>query len=225
MRRVNRTEGPCLVTFARGLYGRFRQLIHEGAKFLVVGGIGLVVTNGVYGLLHGHGVGPVTSATVATIIASIVTYVGNRHWSFRHRERTGVAREGTIFLVLNGIGLLIQDAAVAFNAYVLGLPHNKLAEFIALNTGIAIATVFRFLSYRRWVWQAPASPGGSAPAVPQQLRGPPGPGMPANSPLPPLMSPNGLERKPRSTVARAAGSGGAGGPPRMQPPQRQPRPC
>ena len=70
-------------------------------------------------------------------------------------------REGTIFFVLNGIGLLIQDAAVAFNAYVLHLEHHKLAEFVALNTGIAIATVFRFWSYRRFVWAAPAGDAGT----------------------------------------------------------------
>lgn len=179
------------MTLVRRLYGRFRQLIHEGSKFLVVGGVGLVVTNGMYGLLHGHGAGPVTSATIATIIASIVTYVGNRYWSFRHRERSNVAREGMTFLVLNGVGILIQDAAVAFNAYILGLPHNKLAEVIALNTGIALATVFRFLSYRRWVWQAPAAPPAGAPAVPAGPGGGRGDtGRPA-SPLPPVMSPNG----------------------------------
>lgn len=179
------------MTLARRLYGRFRQLIHEGTKFLVVGGIGLVVTNLAYGLLHGRGAGPVTSATIATIIASIVTYVGNRYWSFRHRERTGVAREGGIFLVLNGVGILIQDAAVAFNAYVLGLPHNKLAEVIALNTGIALATVFRFLSYRRWVWQAPAAPPAAAQAVPVHPDGGRGDIDRPATPLPPLMSPNG----------------------------------
>ena len=135
---------------------RFRQIIHEFAKFGIIGVIGLAITNFGYALLHSHGVGPVTSTTIATIVETAVAYIGNRYWSFRHRERTSVPREGTIFFVLNGIGLLIQDAAVAFNAYVLGLEHHKLAEFVALNTGIAIATVFRFWSYRRYVWAAPA---------------------------------------------------------------------
>jgi len=62
--------------------------------------------------------------------------------------------------VLNGIGLLIQDAAVAFNYYLLGLGHNKAAGFIALNAGIVLATLFRFWSYRQFVWVAP--PGGGA---------------------------------------------------------------
>ena len=149
----------------RGLYMRFRQIIHEFAKFGIIGVIGLAITNLGYALMHSHGVGPVTSTTVATIIATGVAYIGNRYWSFRHRERTSVPREGTIFFVLNGIGLLIQDAVVAFNAYALHLEHHKLAEFLALNIGIAIATVFRFWSYRRFVWAAPAGDAGTGAAV------------------------------------------------------------
>jgi putative flippase GtrA len=153
-----------LVKFARTLYERFRQLIHEFAKFGVIGVLGLIITNGVYDVLHNHlGVGPVTSTTIATIVATAVAYVGNRYWSFRHRERTGILRETVIFFVLNGIGLLIQDAAVAFNYYALDMRHNKASGFIALNVGIALATVFRFWSYRRFVWLAP-SPGAAAQA-------------------------------------------------------------
>ena len=144
------------MTVLRGLYVRFRQIIHEFAKFGIIGVIGLIITNSGYLLLHSHGVGPVTSTTIATIVATTVAYIGNRYWSFRHRERTSVPREGLIFFVLNGIGLLIQDAVVAFNAYVLHLEHHKLAEFLALNIGIAIATLFRFWSYRKFVWAAPA---------------------------------------------------------------------
>jgi putative flippase GtrA len=140
----------------RAWYVRFRQIIHEFAKFGVIGVIGLIITNGGYILLHSHGVGPVSSATIATIVATAVAYIGNRYWSFAHRERTSVPREGLIFFLLNGIGLLIQDAVVAFNSYILHLEHHKLAEFLALNIGIALATIFRFWSYRKFVWVAPA---------------------------------------------------------------------
>ena len=147
----------------RALYERFRQIIHEFAKFGVIGVFGLLITNIGYALLHSNtvGWGPVTATTVATIVATSVTYVGNRYWSFRHRERTNVAREGSIFFVLNGIGLGIQDAVVAFNYYILGLGGNKLAEFLALNCGIALATVFRFWSYRKFVWAARSDDGGA----------------------------------------------------------------
>ena len=162
------------MTVVRGLYTRFKQLIHEFAKFGIIGLIGLTITNVGYALLHSHGVGPVTATTVATIVATIVAYFGNRYWSFKHRERTNIPREGLIFFVLNGIGLLIQDAVVAFNSYVLHLEHHKLAEFIALNTGIAIATVFRFWSYRRFVWADPGDAATAAVAVtPSVPDGPP----------------------------------------------------
>jgi putative flippase GtrA len=144
------------VTFPRARHGRFGQLIYEFAKFGVIGVAGLVITNVVYDLLFIHlGAGPVTSATIATIVAAVATYLGNCYWSFRARQRTGVVREVIIFAILNGIGLLIQDATVAVNYYLLQLGHNKLAGFIALNFGIALATLFRFWSYRRFVWVAP----------------------------------------------------------------------
>src|SRR6516225_3917930 len=150
----------------RALYDRFRQIIHEFAKFGVIGVIGLLITNVGYAVFHGKfGMGPVSATTVATILATSVTYVGNRYWSFKHRERTNVAREGIIFFVLNGIGLLIQDAVVAFNYYILGLSGNELAEFLALNAGIALATLFRFWSYRKFVWAEKSDDDGTTVAA------------------------------------------------------------
>jgi putative flippase GtrA len=154
------------VTGVRALYERFRVLIHEFAKFGVIGVVGLLITNVGYAVFHSSfGVGPVTATTIATVIATCVTYVGNRYWSFKHRERTSVAREGIIFFVLNGIGLGIQDAAVAFNYYILDYRGNKLAEFLALNVGIGLATLFRFWSYRRFVWHEKADEDGVTAAV------------------------------------------------------------
>jgi len=141
------------MALSQALYRRFRQPAYEFIKFAVIGTAGVFITNAVYDLLYLHlGLGPVLSTTIATVVAAVGTYLGNRYWSFRSRRRTGVAHEIIIFAVLNGIGLLIQDATVAFNYYLLGLGHDQLAVFLALNTGIAIATLFRFWSYRRFVW-------------------------------------------------------------------------
>ncbi len=163
------------MTLARAQYERFRQLLSEFAKFAVIGVTGVFITNAVYDLLHLHlGMGPVTSTTIATIVAAIGTYLGNRYWSFRTRQRTGVAREIVTFTGLNGIGLLIQDATVAFNSYLLGLGDDKLAGFIALNSGIMLATLFRFWSYRQFVWVAPpASSAGDTEGGPSPADRPP----------------------------------------------------
>ena len=151
------------MAFGRALYERLRQPFYEFTKFAVVGIAGVFITNGVYGLLYvHHSLGPVLSTTVATIVAAVATYLGNRYWSFRTRQRAGVAHEIIIFAVLNGIGLLIQDATVAFNYYLLRHGHDRVAVFVALNLGIAVATMFRFWSYRQFVWgAAPTSRAGA----------------------------------------------------------------
>jgi putative flippase GtrA len=143
------------VSGVRRLYERFRLLIHEGAKFGIIGAIGVVVYNLVNGWLHFKlHLGPLTSATVAVIVTTITSYIANRYWSFRHRERTTVPRETVMFFALNGVGLLIQWAAVGFTTYGLG-ETGKLANLVANNVGIVLGTLFRFWSYRKWVWAAP----------------------------------------------------------------------
>jgi putative flippase GtrA len=133
------------VTFARTQHERFWQLIYEFAKFAVIGVVGVFITNAVYDLCSSTSAwARLNPPRSPTVVAAIATYLGNRYWSFRTRQRTGVVRQIIIFAVLNGIGLLIQDAAVAFNYYLLHLGHDKPAGFIALNTGILLATVFRF---------------------------------------------------------------------------------
>jgi putative flippase GtrA len=139
------------VSSARRLYERFRQLIHEGAKFGIIGIAGVIIYNLVDNALLG--LGPLKAATVAVVVTTLLSYVANRYWSFRHRERTTVPRETVLFFALNGFGLLIQWAIVGFTYYGLG-ETGKLANFIANNIGIVLGTLFRFWSYRKWVWAA-----------------------------------------------------------------------
>ena len=101
-------------------------------------------------------------------------------------------REIIIFAVLNGVGLLLQDSVVAANFYLLHLGQDKLAAFVALNSGIALATLFRFWSYRQFVWGAsPARAAGSA-------------GKSSSSP--PCGRDGGRSPSPSATRARQAGS-------------------
>jgi putative flippase GtrA len=158
------------VSLVGGLYQRFRHLIHEGGKFLVVGGIGFLVTELVFNLLiHSHEDTFLANA-VATLVAAAVTFVGNRYWTFRHRERSGMARETIIFFVLNGVGVLIQQACIEIAKHEFGR-HDTLTLNAAFLVGVGLATLFRFWSYRRFVWldqSAGPSAGVPVPLSPAQ---------------------------------------------------------
>lgn len=161
----------------RRLYQRFRVLIHEAAKFGVVGLAGFIVSLGGADVLrYGAGMGKYKAIVVATVLATVVTFLGNRYWAFRHRERTGMGRETVLFFVLNGIGLLIQLGCVAIVVDGVGL-KSGIWYNLANLAGIGLGTLFRFWSYRKWVWrmQEPASgvpasghrPVSSAPGFPE----------------------------------------------------------
>jgi putative flippase GtrA len=155
------------VNLVGGLYERFRHLIHEGGKFLVVGGIGFLVTELVFNLLISGHEDTFLANAVATLIAAAVTFVGNRYWTFRHRERTGMGRETVIFFLLNGVGVLIQQACLELAKHEFGR-HDKLTLNVAFLVGVGLATLFRFWSYRRFVWldQSAGPSAGTAATLP-----------------------------------------------------------
>jgi putative flippase GtrA len=140
------------VSSARRLYERFQQLIHEGTKFGIVGIVGVFLNIGIANALYF--IGPIKAATIAVIVTTVISYLANRYWSFRHRERTTVPRETVMFFLLNGVGLVIQWAVIGLTYY--GLDQTgRLAYNVANMTGIVLGTLFRFWSYRKWVWAAP----------------------------------------------------------------------
>jgi putative flippase GtrA len=140
------------VSLLSKLYQRFAHLVHELAKFGSVGAIAFVITMGVGNGLHsGLDMGPLTSNGIATVVATTFAYLANRYWTFRHRDRTGLGREYVLFFGLNGVGLVITQLVIGFTVYVLNLtgpiPYNA-----ALILGTGIATLFRFWSYKKWVF-------------------------------------------------------------------------
>jgi putative flippase GtrA len=153
------------------LWHGLHQLIRESLKFLAVGGVGLVVDLLVFNaLLYAGGDGPLnhkplTAKTISVVVATLVTYAGNRAWTFRHRARTGFAREYGLFFLLNGVGLGIALCCLGISRYVLGL-SGPLADNVAANViGLGLGTLFRFWSYRRWVFRDPTLQQESVPVV------------------------------------------------------------
>jgi putative flippase GtrA len=64
-----------------------------------------------------------------------------------------VRREYVVFALVNAVTLVMSLGVVAFVRY--GLGHDGSLELQVANVAtIALGTVIRFLSYRRWVFPA-----------------------------------------------------------------------
>jgi putative flippase GtrA len=100
-------------------------------------------------------IGAVKATVIATVVTTTLSYLANRHWTYRNRPRTALRREYTLFFAFNLVGMLIQATVVGVGKYGLGFNehHDRLELNIATNVGIALATVFRFWAYRTLVFK------------------------------------------------------------------------
>ncbi|MFD0537846.1 GtrA family protein [Actinomadura luteofluorescens] len=62
-----------------------------------------------------------------------------------------------LFFALNGVGLVITELFIGFSHYVLGLDGAVFFN-IALIVGTGVATLFRFWSYKKWVFLPASAP-------------------------------------------------------------------
>ncbi|HEX4654112.1 MAG TPA: GtrA family protein [Mycobacteriales bacterium] len=136
------------------LYATFETLIHELAKFGIVGAFNYVVDVGLFNLLLTQGLHhkPLTAKAISTVVAATSSYFMNRHWTWRDRARRGLVREYGTFILLSAIALVITLGCLAFGEYVLH-QHSLLARNIWGNVvGVATAMIWRFWSFKRWVF-------------------------------------------------------------------------
>jgi putative flippase GtrA len=81
----------------------------ELVKFAVVGGTAFVVDTGIFIALK-HTVlteKPIISKIIATMVATIVSYILNREWSFRTRGGRVRHHEALLFFVMSGVGMWV----------------------------------------------------------------------------------------------------------------------
>ena len=149
---------------------RIAELIPELAKFGLVGLIGSVIDLGGAAYLHGAvGIGPMVAKGLSITAATVVTYLGSRFWTFRHRANQALLREGTLFVVLNVVGLAIAECVIALVTYGLDM-KGALAYNAASVAGTGFGTIFRYFSYKKWVFLADA-PGAAVAAGEAALSG------------------------------------------------------
>jgi putative flippase GtrA len=100
-------------------------------------------------------VGVLTAKCISTVVATFVAYLGNRHLSFSHRARIGLARETSYFFALNIATLVVSELVLALFAYPLGFKYDHLVMNVVNLGTIACGTIFRFWAYKRFVFLHP----------------------------------------------------------------------
>ncbi|MER5752167.1 GtrA family protein [Streptomyces sp. NPDC002088] len=131
-----------------------RRLGREVAKFGAVGGAGLLVNLGVFNLVrHVTDLPVVRASVIATIVAIVFNYIGFRYFTYRDRDKGGRTKELTLFLLFSVVGLVIENGVLYAATYGFGW-DSPLQSNVFKFLGIGVATLFRFWSYRSWVFKA-----------------------------------------------------------------------
>jgi putative flippase GtrA len=134
----------------------------ELLRFAVVGAVCFAVTNVVnYSLkLTVLNANPVTALAVAVIIATIVSYILNREWSFHTRGGRERHHEAALFFLISGIGVGLNSLPLGISRYMLDLrvPNvslvtQEVADFASgMILGTLLAMAFRWWAFKKWVF-------------------------------------------------------------------------
>lgn len=102
---------------------------------------------------------PVVAKIFSGVVATILSYILNREWSFKHRGGRERHHEALLFFTISGIGVVIAAAPLWIANNVFDIRSSAsfttilIVDFI-LNyiIGNLLQMVFRFWSFRRWVF-------------------------------------------------------------------------
>ena len=142
----------------RSIALKHRELV----KFALVGGTCFVIDTvlffGIKTIILPNN--PVTAKIIATLVATIVSYILNREWSFRTRGGRERHHEAALFFLVNGIGIVLNSAPLWVSRYLFHLqePHvsrlaEEVADFLSAQIiGTLIAMAFRWYGYKTWVF-------------------------------------------------------------------------
>ncbi|WP_245568424.1 GtrA family protein [Nocardia concava] len=145
------------------LTGKIRALLQRGGAFLVVGAIGFVVDAGTYNLLvflGGEGPlfhRPLLAKIISIGVATVVTYFGNKWWTYSDHDGETGARHILIYAALNVMAIGLQLGCLGFSRYVLGLDSPLADNVSGTLIGQAVAMGFRFWAYGKFVFTNAAS--------------------------------------------------------------------
>lgn len=158
-----------VVSFVDGVLARvpqpFRALAmqhHELIKFGIVGGTTLIFDLAIFyslslTILEEK---PVVAKVFSGVLATVLSYILNREWSFKHRGGRERHHEALLFFTISGIGVLIAAAPlwIANNVFEIRASQENLTTLLVVDfvlnyiIGNLMQMVFRFWALRRFAF-------------------------------------------------------------------------
>ena len=109
-------------------------------------------------LLLGADMAATWSKVLSSVVAIAVAFAGSRWFTWRDRRSDRIGREYALFLLFSTLAAGIQYLCLVITHHGLGWT-SPLADNISANVvGMALATVFRFWTFRTYVFPAAAVP-------------------------------------------------------------------
>ena len=131
-----------------GQHERFGEVF----RFLVTGGLAYLTDVLVFNVLLFSGVHHLTSRVISSVIAIGIAFVGSRYYTWAHRRSEHPGREYAMFFFLSAVAAGIQVGCLWLSHDLMGLT-SPLADNLSSNVvGMALAMVFRFLTFRSLVF-------------------------------------------------------------------------
>lgn len=132
--------------------------LRRGGAFLIVGGIGFLVDAGTYNaLVFWGGEGPMydlplRAKIIAIATATVVTYFGNKWWTFSHKPTSNPLREYALYALFNVVAIGLQLGCLGFSRYILELSTPMSDNISGTLIGQIVAVVFRYWAYDNFVF-------------------------------------------------------------------------
>ncbi|EHI46501.1 transmembrane protein [Rhodococcus opacus PD630] len=158
-----------VVSFVDGVLARvpqpFRALAlrhHELIKFAIVGGTTMIFDLAIFyslslTILEEK---PVVAKVLSGILATVLSYILNREWSFKNRGGRERHHEALLFFTISGIGVLLAAAPlwIANNVFDIRASQENLTTLVVVDfvlnyiIGNLLQMVFRFWALRRFAF-------------------------------------------------------------------------
>jgi putative flippase GtrA len=135
---------------------------HELIKFAIVGGTTMIFDLAIFyslslTILEEK---PVVAKVLSGILATVLSYILNREWSFKNRGGRERHHEALLFFTISGIGVLLAAAPlwIANNVFDIRASQENLTTLVVVDfvlnyiIGNLLQMVFRFWALRRFAF-------------------------------------------------------------------------